>query len=464
MKHRLYLMLLSGLVTTAGFAADRAITLSPVVSMSWGYVTPGTAVEPHRNPAVGFWQRSSGAKPGVGIVFAGAMEYQLPETPPSHIRSATFQFSGKQSQCSGGEPVVIDVYAYPGNGGSEVADATAGVRVAQMRADCATNPAFNQPIDVTQIVRQLSVPAGIRHVGFNMRKANNRQGPGLFGLSAGKLTVVVADQDLAQRPTPAAPPMPGAAPAQVVLSENFEAPSSGNYIVVRAGQSFATQTRTWSVEAGSIDIVNARVRTEAAAFDGTQAIDLAGSPGAGVLSTRFATNPGQNYLLTFHYARNNGIGAVPARARVEVMGAAPLLQGEVQHESPRLPFNAYQQYRGAFRADGASATLRFTSLNAGNAGVMLDAVSIAAVPAPAGMPQPAGDPMAGASPQAPGPQAGAGPNGLIKALGTLARGGGTKAARDQAKGEALDGIANLPPTSSGGTATPAGPTSTQPTQ
>ena len=452
--------LLLATLPALSFAADRAIPLSPVVSMSWGYVIPGAAVNPHRNPAVGFWQRASGAKPGVGVVFAATMEYQLPETAPSRVRSATFQFSGKQSQCSGAEPVVIDVYAYPANGKGEAADASAGTRVAQMRADCATNPAFNQPIDVTAIVRQLSVPAGIRHVGFNMRKANNRQGPGLFGLSAGKLTVVLADQELAQHPTPAAPPMPSAAPAQAVLSENFEAPASGNYTVVRAGQSFATSTRTWAVEAGSIDIVNTNVRREAAAFDGTQAIDLAGSPGAGVLSTRFATTPGQDYQLTFHYSRNNGVGAAPARARVEVVGMGVLLRGEVLHEAARLPFNAYQRYRGAFRADGTSATLRFSSLNAGNAGVMLDAVSIAA--APATMLQPVGDAMAGPSPQAPAAQAGGGPNGLIKALDTLVRGSGTKAARDQAKVEALEGIANLPATSAGSTAAPAVPN--QPTQ
>jgi len=419
-------------------AMDRAIAPPPVVSMSWGYVTPGTTVQPHRNPAVGFWQRASGAKAGVGIVFVAAMEYQLPETPPSRVRSATFQLSGKQSQCSGAEPVVVDVYAYAADGRGEAADATAGVRVAQLRADCTTNPAFTQPIDVTNIVRQLSVAAGIRHVGFNVRKANNRQGPGLFSLSAGRLTVVVADQELAQGP--ASPVLP-APPALTVVSESFEAPASGNYTVVRAGQSFQAASRTWNVEAGSIDIVNTRVRTETAAFDGTQAIDLAGSPGAGVLSTRFATNPGQTYLLTFHFARNNGIGAVPARAQVEVVGLVPLLRGEVQHESPRLPFNAYQRYRGTFQADGPSATLRFTSLNTGNAGVMLDAVSVTAVSSP-GAPQPMGDPTAGSIPQ--GPQTAAGPNGLIKALNTLMLGGGTKASRDQAKTEAADGLANLP--------------------
>ena len=211
--------LLLATLPALSLGADRAIPLSPVVSMSWGYVTPGTTVNPHRLPAVGFWQRSSGAKQGVGAVFVATMEYQLPETPASHVRSATFQFSGRQSQCSGAEPVVIDVYAYPANGSSEATDASAGTRVAQLRADCATNPAFNQPIDVTAIVRQLSVPAGIRHVGFNMRKANNRQGPGLFGLNAGKLTVVLADQALAQRSTPAAPPVPGTLPMPGALPE-----------------------------------------------------------------------------------------------------------------------------------------------------------------------------------------------------------------------------------------------------
>lgn len=213
-------------------AADRVIPLSPVVSMSWGYVIPGTALNPHRNPAVGFWQRASGAKPGVGIVFVGTMEFQLPETPSTHVRSATFQFSGKQSQCIGAEPVVIDVYAYPANGKGEAVDASSGTRVAQMRADCATNPAFNQPIDVTAIVRQLSVPAGVRHVGFNMRKANNRQGPGLFNLAAGKLTVVLADGNVAAAhravPPAAAGAMPGspsAAPTVVQTPAYPQAPA-----------------------------------------------------------------------------------------------------------------------------------------------------------------------------------------------------------------------------------------------
>ena len=213
MKRNNGLLLAGLLASTAGIAAERTIAVPPKLAMSWGYVIPGTQVNPNRTMGVGFWQRSSGAKPGVGALFVSTMEYQLPEASPLRVRSATFQFSGKQSQCVGAEPVVIDVYAYAADGQADVADAKAGSRVAQLSANCSDNPAFSRPIDVTAIVRHLSVPAGIRHVGFNIRKANNRQGPGLFNLSAGKLTIVLVDQDLVlpQATAPADPASPGQA-------------------------------------------------------------------------------------------------------------------------------------------------------------------------------------------------------------------------------------------------------------
>jgi hypothetical protein len=214
MNHQLGLLLLGVLASTASAAADRAIVVPAKAAMSWGFMTNSTKVQPSRQLGVGFWQRASGAKPGVGDVFVSAMEYQLPEAAPSRVRSATFQFSGKPSQCVGAEPVVIEIYAYPGDGRLDVSDASAGSRIAQMQADCNDNAAFSRPIDVTQIVRQASVASGIRHVGFNMRKANNRQGPGLFNLSAGRLTVVIADQDIDKRAVghaPMAAPTPGVA-------------------------------------------------------------------------------------------------------------------------------------------------------------------------------------------------------------------------------------------------------------
>lgn len=203
------LLLSSALASTAVLAADRAIAVSPAVQMSWEFVTPGSGARLRPSLGVGFWQRASGAKPGVGANYVSALEYQLPEAAAARVRSASFQFSGKPSQCVGAEPVVIDVYAYAADGKAAVSDASAGTRVAQFSANCTDNPAFARPIDVTAIVRQQSVASGIRYVGFNIRKANNRQGPGLFALSAGKLTVVLADQPLAQTPQAKAPaPMP----------------------------------------------------------------------------------------------------------------------------------------------------------------------------------------------------------------------------------------------------------------
>ena len=200
-------LMLAALMSSASLAAERAIVVPATVQMSWEFVTPGTGARLRPHLGVGFWQRSSGAKPGVGANYVSALEYQLPEAAPARVRSASFQFSGRSSQCVGAEPVVIEVSAYGADGRADVADAHAGSRVAQLSAQCGDNAAFARPIDVTAIVRQLSVPAGVRYVGFNIRKANNRQGPGLFELSPGKLTVVLADEAMAQgaRSRPSAP-------------------------------------------------------------------------------------------------------------------------------------------------------------------------------------------------------------------------------------------------------------------
>ena len=188
------------LAPAASLAADRSIAVSPALQTSWEFVTPGSGARQRPQLGVGFWQRASGAKPGVGANYVSAIEYQLPEAAPQRVRSASFQFSGKPSQCVGNEPVVVDVFAYTGDGKADVGDTQAGSRVAQLSADCSSASAFGRPIDVTAIVRQLSVASGVRHVGFNIRKANNRQGPSLFALSPGKLTVVLADTPVATPP------------------------------------------------------------------------------------------------------------------------------------------------------------------------------------------------------------------------------------------------------------------------
>jgi len=204
------------LLPAASGAADRQIGVDPMLSVTWGTLTGGTTTPPPsmaNNMAAGFWQRSSGAKQGVGSINTGVVEFQLPENPPQRIRSATIAFKARATQCAGAEPVVFEVYGYAGNGKPEAADATSGVRLAQLRADCKDNPAFTQPIDATVLVSQLSVASGLRFVGFNVRKMNNRALPSLFGFSAAKLTIVVADEDVAMAPVGAQAAGEASAPA-----------------------------------------------------------------------------------------------------------------------------------------------------------------------------------------------------------------------------------------------------------
>jgi hypothetical protein len=206
-------LLALALAPASGLAADRAITVAPKVQSSWEFPTHTNAPRLRPKLGVGFWQRASGAAAGVGSNYVSALEYQLPEAAPARVRSASFQLSGRPSQCVGNEPVVIEGSAYAGDGKGDVGDTRAGSRVAQLSADCTDRNAFSRPIDVTAIGRQQSVASGVRHVGFNIRKANNRQGPGLFELAAGKLTVVLADQAVAAPTAAKAPQVAPVAPA-----------------------------------------------------------------------------------------------------------------------------------------------------------------------------------------------------------------------------------------------------------
>jgi len=191
-------------VATASLAADRQIGVDPMLSVHWSTLTGGPttpAAKMGNHMMVGFWQRSSGAKIGVGSINTGVVEFQLPENPPQRIRSATLQFRARASQCAGAEPVVFEVFGYAGNGRPDPADALSGVRLAQITANCPDNPAFTQVIDVSNLVRQLSVPSGLRFAGLNVRKMNHRAGPSYFGFSAAKLTITVASEDLAIAPS-----------------------------------------------------------------------------------------------------------------------------------------------------------------------------------------------------------------------------------------------------------------------
>ena len=64
--------------STAAFGGDRAITVSPSLQSSWEFVTPGTGARLRPQLGVGFWQRASGAKPGVGANYVSVSNTSCP--------------------------------------------------------------------------------------------------------------------------------------------------------------------------------------------------------------------------------------------------------------------------------------------------------------------------------------------------------------------------------------------------
>jgi hypothetical protein len=167
--------------------------------------------------------------------------------------------------------------------------------------------------------------------------------------------------------------------AAVIFTEDFESPAIANFLTITAGNTLVTANHTWSVTANSVDLFYDPARTEAVAYNGLQAVDLAGSPGAGVMETTFNTIPGTEYALSFHFARNNNIGAGVASADVDILGTTTLLHQQLIHDPAQRVFLAQLPYNGNFTADGATATIRFTSLVGGNAGITIDAITISRI-------------------------------------------------------------------------------------
>lgn len=165
--------------------------------------------------------------------------------------------------------------------------------------------------------------------------------------------------------------------AQVVFTESFEVPDTTDFLTFSPPSQIVTATNVWDVTGGSIDVYEDAARTEAVAFDGAQAIDMAGSPGAGQLETSFPTTPGATYRLTFRYARNALLGLEPGDAEVDVLGGSSLLSTTIQHDPAELSFDAHVLFSEPFVADGVQATLRFTSLDSGNHGITIDAITVA---------------------------------------------------------------------------------------
>lgn len=116
------------------------------------------------------------------------------------------------------------------------------------------------------------------------------------------------------------------------------------------------------------------------AKEGNQYLDLVGQAGGGSISQTFATVVGQVYNLNFWYSHNlfSGLGSASARL------SAGSLSDSITHTGGTNANLAWQQYSNEFTAASTSTTLTFVNTIGGqNEGVLLDAVSVMAVPEPA---------------------------------------------------------------------------------
>jgi hypothetical protein len=171
-----------------------------------------------------------------------------------------------------------------------------------------------------------------------------------------------------------------------VLKEDFERPAVGDTRTFAAGQTLETESATWDILAGHLEVFSSQSHPETPVYDGTQAVRLVSSAEPAVLAVRFPTIPRRQYTLTFHYAHQTVAENRQARARVEVIGAGTTLL-EAEYGPEDSTFRHYRRYSGNFIADQDRTTLRFTA-PMGPVGLTLDGIAVLAIPPPLPIPPP----------------------------------------------------------------------------
>lgn len=138
----------------------------------------------------------------------------------------------------------------------------------------------------------------------------------------------------------------------------------------------------WTVDNGDVNVVTGTFGSTAGnlAFDGKQYLDLIGQTSTGGLSQTFATEAGKRYLLSFAFSHNLFGGSSTASGNYSVGSIA----GSVTHVGGSTSDLKWNTFRKAFVAgEGPTSKLSFSGVQSGdNAGLLIDAVSISAVPEP----------------------------------------------------------------------------------
>jgi len=175
----------------------------------------------------------------------------------------------------------------------------------------------------------------------------------------------------------------------LILNGSFEVGTNPGATIPLSNGS--TAITGWEVTRGGIDYKG----TYWVAFDGNRSLDLDNSPGFGGIMQTFATNAGQEYLVTFAMAGNpywdQILNDPPIKyMRVEAAGdPADFSFNVTGHDYNNM---GWETRSWQFTADSNSTTIEFYSLDSsegrysgysGYCGPTLDNVSVSIVPEPA---------------------------------------------------------------------------------
>lgn len=165
---------------------------------------------------------------------------------------------------------------------------------------------------------------------------------------------------------------PCAKAQNVLVNGSFEQPQiTSAFQTVNAGQ---TTIMGWSVSRVSVDIVHSPLNPTYPSADGNQHIDLAGTPGPGLVLQSFAANSGTSYRLRFSASSNGG------SKLMEVWWDGGILTTVATPAQ-----GTWQEFDFTLFQNTAGGEIGFGSLpsNSSNQGPLIDNVRVELVPEPA---------------------------------------------------------------------------------
>lgn len=173
--------------------------------------------------------------------------------------------------------------------------------------------------------------------------------------------------------------------ADLIANGGFESPGNGDQPFKTYDPFVQPPMPSWTVVENNVDIVS-NGWSDILAYAGGQFLDLVGSNHGGAISQTFSTVPGQQYSLSFAYA-NNVASNIDASAAVSVTGFGStnnLLPAGLQNISHSGESIVWTLYSTTFTAGSTQTTLLFRETDelSWNGGILLDAVSVNAVPLP----------------------------------------------------------------------------------